>query len=499
MVADARPALPSAAPAGTPKGPRLVAELTLVTVGVVGLEFLDYVTGPFMSFSLLYLLPIAFVAWRLGRVAGVAFAIVVVGCASFVDLAWPEVTGTSTYLWNAFSRAAVLVFGAVAITRIRRDRDLLGESNARLQDHLAAAETTFGLLADALADHAIVLFDAAGAATRWNAAAAVVTGMDAPTLEGATLDQIFPAADPEESTALTIPLGSHREAARWTLRADGARYWAEIDVYAVGSALGGRLLAVVRDATSRRRAEEELRRARDEAVAANRELEDFSYTVAHDLRSPLRSIDGFGTMLLEDCAEQLNERGRSYVARMRASSRRMGRLIDDLLEMSRLGRAPVRRGEVSVTALARDIGARLRDRHSARRVELVVEDGLSARADGQLVEVLLHNLLDNAWKFTSSRDVGHVEVGALRDATNGDAFFVRDDGVGFDMAYVHKLFHPFERLHTGDEFEGTGIGLATVRRIVERHGGRVWAESAVGRGTTVYFTLPPATSPDEAR
>jgi PAS domain S-box-containing protein len=234
--------------------------------------------------------------------------------------------------------------------------------------------------------------------------------------------------------------------------------------------------------------EDVLRRANMEAAASNRELEAFSYSVAHDLRSPLRSIDGFSQAILEDNGHQLDERGRKNLARVRAAAQRMAHVIDGLLSLSRVSRAEVRRERVNLTRVARAIGERLRMADEHRDVEIVVQEGVMADGDGNLLAAVMENLLANAWKFTSQRPKAHIEVGT----TSKDGkltYFVRDDGAGFDMAYAGKLFGVFQRLHGAAEFPGTGIGLATVQRIVRRHGGQIWAEGEVGRGATFFFTL----------
>ena len=221
---------------------------------------------------------------------------------------------------------------------------------------------------------------------------------------------------------------------------------------------------------------------------ANRELEAFSYSVSHDLRGPLRAIDGFSKALLTDCAGDLDEQGRHYLERVRSGTQRMGQLIDDLLSLSRITRGSLRRDRVEMSEMARRILAELAGRQPERRAESTVSDDLVARADPRLLAILLENLLGNAWKFTSEQPVARIEIGR-EEHEDGSVFFVRDNGAGFDMEYAKKLFAPFQRLHSEAEFEGTGIGLATVHRIVTRHGGRIWAQAAPGRGATFYFTL----------
>jgi signal transduction histidine kinase len=223
--------------------------------------------------------------------------------------------------------------------------------------------------------------------------------------------------------------------------------------------------------------------------AAQRELELFTYSASHDLRGPLRSIDGFADELAEDYGESLPPAARDVVARIQATVGRTARLVDDLLAFGRASRQNLCAEEVDLSVMATDILAELRNAEPGRQVEATVAPGLRATADPTLIRAALDNLLRNAWKFTSLREVAHIEVG--RTEAPGPAFYVRDDGAGFDMAHAGELFVAFRRLHSSREFPGTGIGLATVQRIVERHGGRVWAVGAPGAGATFYFTLPP--------
>ena len=227
-----------------------------------------------------------------------------------------------------------------------------------------------------------------------------------------------------------------------------------------------------------------------ELEAANKELESFSYSVSHDLRTPLRGIDGFSRALLETYPDRLDERGKHYLDRVRAGAQRMGRLIDDLLNLSRVTRHTMRSETVvDLSALARDIAEDLRQTQTQRQVEFRIQGGLQAQGDAHLLHIALQNLLANAWKFTSRHAHAVIEFG-LVEHQEGDVYFVRDDGAGFDMAYAGKLFGAFQRLHDETEFEGSGIGLATVQRIIHRHGGRIWAQGAPEQGATFYFTLP---------
>ncbi len=227
----------------------------------------------------------------------------------------------------------------------------------------------------------------------------------------------------------------------------------------------------------------------EELERKNKELEAFSYSVSHDLRAPLRSIDGFNRVLLADYAHKLDDKGRHYLQRVGAAAGKMEELIDDLLALSRVGRAQLRRTQVDLSALARQVIAELVAKDPGRIVETEVQGGLVVHADGGLMRVVLDNLIGNSWKFTTKAARPTLAFGA-EEHDGALSYFVRDNGAGFDMEHSAKLFSPFQRLHSNAEFAGTGIGLATVHRIVDRHGGRVWAEGEVGRGATVRFTVP---------
>jgi DNA-binding response OmpR family regulator len=226
----------------------------------------------------------------------------------------------------------------------------------------------------------------------------------------------------------------------------------------------------------------------EELERKNRELEAFSYSVSHDLRAPLRSIDGFSHALMEDYADRLDASGQDYLRRVRSSAQRMAELIDDLLLLSRVSRAELRRKAVDLSTLARNVADALRRSDPERTVAVQIQDGVEAHADGPLMQIVLENLLGNAWKFTSKSPTATIAFG-MGDSPHGRTYFVRDDGAGFAMAHVDKLFAPFQRLHSEEEFPGTGIGLATVQRVIDRHGGQVWAEGVVGSGATFFFTI----------
>jgi light-regulated signal transduction histidine kinase (bacteriophytochrome) len=258
----------------------------------------------------------------------------------------------------------------------------------------------------------------------------------------------------------------------------------------------GRLLGaskIVRDITERKRAEEALAHAKDLAEAASRELEAFSYSVAHDLRAPLRGMNGFAQVLLNTYRDKLDAEGQDWLQEILLNAKKMAELIDSLLSLARVTRSDLKRDEVDMSALVREAAARLAASDSNRAVEVRVQDDLHAVADSHLARALVENLVGNAWKFTSKVPSACIEFGDT-EKDGGSAFFVRDNGAGFDMAFATKLFAPFQRLHSAAEFPGTGIGLATVQRIVHRHGGRVWAEGVVDGGATFFFTFPVRTA-----
>lgn len=280
----------------------------------------------------------------------------------------------------------------------------------------------------------------------------------------------------------------------------GAHRWLETHAVPLRGPDGDvTLLGLTRDITERKRAEQEVKElTRDlearvadrtaELIDANRELESFSYSVSHDLRAPLRVIDGFSKILLDDERERLDETAREHLRRIRAAAERMGHLIDDLLDLSRVSRTSMRREPVDLSALAQSVAAVLRATDPEREVEWVMAPGVTARGDSRLLRIALENLFGNAWKFTKRTERPRIEFGLSRDGDEA-IYWVRDNGAGFDMGYADRLFGTFQRLHTSDEFPGTGVGLAIVRRIIQRHGGRIWAEGAVGRGAVLSFTL----------
>ncbi len=276
------------------------------------------------------------------------------------------------------------------------------------------------------------------------------------------------------------------------------------DLSLLGGAVAGiallvaAFLALGREIRQRRDAEEAQRRLNTRLAAANGELEAFTYSVSHDLRAPLRAIDGFSHALAEDAGERLLPGDRELLARVRAAAQRMAGLIDDLLRLSRISRTQLEPGAVDLSALAGAVVEELRRRDPERAAVVEIEPGVGGRGDERLLRIVLDNLLGNAWKFSRGRSPARIAFGA-ENGRGEPVYVVRDNGAGFDMTYADKLFGAFQRLHSAREFEGTGVGLATVARVVHLHGGRVWAESAVGEGATFRFTLDPALAPEKAR
>jgi PAS domain S-box-containing protein len=343
----------------------------------------------------------------------------------------------------------------------------------------------------------IAVADVEGSFLRVNPSFEAVLGYTAAEITSRPFIDFVHPEDREQTIAQTLRLAAGERTIafenRYTCK-DGSYRWLE---WTVAPDLENQLLfAVARDTTAARAASAEIAalnvvlEQRLLAVSSvNEELETFSYSVSHDLRAPLRGIDGFSQALLEDYGDVLDATAIGYLARIRAATQRMGQLIEDLLKLSKITRATLERQPTDVSGLARAIVASFRAAEPAREVVVEVADGLHAFADTHLLEIALDNLLRNAWKFTSKVAAARIEVGPHETPDGARGFFVKDNGAGFDMAYAGKLFGAFQRLHAASEFGGTGIGLATVRRIVARHEGRVWADSRAGEGASFFFTL----------
>ena len=345
-------------------------------------------------------------------------------------------------------------------------------------------------------DDAIVGGTTGGLITTWNPAAEKIYGYQAEEIIGQPLTILCPAerAGEIEETLATIGRGEravHGETVR--RRKDGRTFPASVTTSPIHDE-DGRLIgvsAIARDITEQdqARAVAEVRRRADDLERVNQSLESFTYAVAHDLRAPLRALGGYSSALIEDCADGLGEAGRGYAERILVASGQMSALIDGLLILSRIARAEMHLESVDLGAEVARVAADLQRGAPGRRVHFAIERPVQARADRRLLRTVLENLVENAWKFTSGRDDALIEFGTVPAGDAAVCCYVRDDGAGFDPHYAGKLFQPFQRLHAVSDFPGTGIGLASVKQIVGRHGGRAWAESAVGEGATFYFTL----------
>jgi PAS domain S-box-containing protein len=328
---------------------------------------------------------------------------------------------------------------------------------------------------------------------RLNRAGEELLGVSRAKLLGKTDFDFFPTSEAEFFVAKdreTLASGTVVDIPEEPIHTPRGTRWLHTKKVPLRDAIGvpRYLLGISHDITERKQVVSALSAAKSAAEDANRELESFSYSVAHDLRTPLRAIDGFSLALAEDYGAQLDEEGRRYLVRVREAAQRMAELIDDLLTLSRVTRSELRRERVDLSALAYTVLSALQRLEPGRRVEVVIAPGLVTDADPQLAAIALDNLLGNAWKFTSKCSAARIELGQTSDE-GAIAYFVRDNGAGFDMAYRDKLFGVFQRLHSETEYPGTGIGLATVARITQRHRGRIWADGLPGAGATFYFTL----------
>lgn len=364
-------------------------------------------------------------------------------------------------------------------------------------------EIRFRLLIDAVKDYAIISLDADGLVTSWNSGAERLKGYAADEMIGQHVSRLYRKEDIErgnlQNELRQAAAAGHVEGEGWRVRKDGSQFWAEVvtsGLRAADDELIG-FVIIDRDITARRAAEKqiqalnlELTQRVDELGGVNRELESFSYSVSHDLRAPLRHVDGFARILKEEHSAKMTPEAIIYLDRILTAATHMGQLIDDLLNLAKIGRLELRRERAQIAGLVKQAIAELPPEAKERNIEWWVEPLPELNCDARLLKLIFTNLLSNAVKFTRNQANAVIEVGSR--VTDGQAtIFVRDNGVGFDMQYADKLFGVFQRLHRQEDFEGTGIGLATVQRIVRRHGGEIWAESQLNSGTTFFFTLGP--------
>ena len=376
------------------------------------------------------------------------------------------------------SEGAVIGFAKVT-------RDLTARKEA--EDALRRSEQTFQLLVESIQDYAIFMLDPDGRIASWNASAERIMGYSAHEIIGEHFSIFYPPEDVAQGKPRWELESAEREGRHedegWRLRKDGSRIWANVVISPMRDAQGSLIgfAKVTRDLTQRRRTEQAL-------TQTNQELERFSYSVSHDLRAPLRAIHGYAQALWDDHADELGAEGKRLLAVILDSAKLGGQLIDGLLNFSRVGRQALARTPVDLTALAESVVAELRQTQGSVAVEVALAPLPPASGDGALLRQVLLNLIGNAFKFTGKRAHPKVEIGAEQNGSEV-AYYVKDNGVGFDMEYANKLFGVFQRLHRPDEFEGTGVGLALAQRIIQRHGGRIWAEGKVNEGATFSFTL----------
>lgn len=395
--------------------------------------------------------------------------------------------------WVIVLSMSLLVFSFVLISRTKV---ALHESDKLMR-----------MLIENVPNYAIFLLDTGGRILNWNVGAERLKGYRPEEIIGQHFSRFYPEEDilngkPAEELEEALAKGRADDEG-WQVRKDGARFWASVITMPVRNESGELrgFAKITRDMTDYKKVEDEIlqlnanlerqvEKRTIELQATNNELEAFSYSVSHDLRAPLRSIDGFSQALLEDYAGSLDDQAKGYLSRVRAATQRMGLLIDDMLTLSRVTRVEMRREIVDLGALAAEVLAELQQNEPERKVVWHIDSGMTAVGDPHLLRVMLFNLLGNAWKFTGKTANARIEFGAAHNDNGAMEYFVRDNGAGFDMTYAGKLFNAFQRLHRADEFHGTGIGLATVKRIIHRHGGQVRGAGVSGKGATFYFTLP---------
>lgn len=364
------------------------------------------------------------------------------------------------------------------------------------------AEEKLGRLLGSMPD-ALVILNAEGKIIGSNAHAEKLFGYSDQELQGASMALLVPERlrqSQRQYYAAYFSQGGGRVPATTLelcgLHKDGREFPIEVSTKPLAAEKGLLVTSAIRDITGRKQAEQqisqlnkELEHRALELETANKELEAFSYSVSHDLRSPLQNIESFSQILMEDYANRLDNEGQDYVKRLRGSCQHMEDIIDALLALSNMMRAELRVAHLDLSALGQAVAADLKQKDPDRPVDWVIAEGLSADGDEQLLRVVLENLFGNAWKFTAKRPRARIEFGALPQSNGARTYFVRDDGAGFDMARAANMFTPFKRLHEQSEFRGTGIGLATVQRVIHRHGGKIWAEGVVDHGATFCFTL----------
>ncbi|MEZ5831491.1 MAG: PAS domain S-box protein [Dongiaceae bacterium] len=402
-------------------------------------------------------------------------------------------------LRSRFSTAAAVLVLLVAAVSVGLARYQIYRRDA--QQQVSQSEARFRGLLESAPD-AILITDDRGRITLVNAQTELLFGYRRDELIGKPIEILVPERyrgahvghrSAYLGNARTRPMGAGLEL--YGLRKDGSEFPVAIGLSPTSIEDAPTVFCDVRDVTEQRASQAKIQELNQrlqldnaELAAVIKELEAFSYSVSHDLRAPLRAIDGFSQALMEDAGPLLNSEHLSYLNRVRQAAQRMGLLIDDLIKLARVTRTDIKIGDVDLTAMAQKIVTELQDGAPERQAEFIIAPGLHTNGDSRLVQVALDNLLGNSWKFTAPRSPARIEFGST-DVDGKPTFFVQDNGVGFDMTYAGKMFGAFQRFHDAREFAGTGIGLATVQRIIHKHGGRIWAESQPGVGATFYFTL----------
>ena len=382
------------------------------------------------------------------------------------------------------------------------------------EEALRQSEERFRLLLEGVKDYAICMLDPEGRVRTWNTAVPAIEGYGPEQIVGRHFSYIFSKEDrkagkPEKCLAIAESKGRFEDEVV-LVRKDGSKYWADVVITTLHDGDGeiSGFSKVIRDITERKKAEEEIRKLNAELEdrvfqrtveleAANKELEAFSYSVSHDLRAPLRHIDGFTEMLARNGGASLSQSNRDLLKVISDSSKQMGQLIDDLLTFSRTGRAELKLMPVEMNGFVKHTVQELAPEVGDRKVSWKIAALPTVQADPVTLRQVMVNLICNALKYSSKRPESKIEIG-VKDGRRETTFFVRDNGVGFDPRYSSKLFGVFQRLHSAAEFQGTGIGLAIVRRIIARHGGKTWAEGALDKGATFYFSLPKVSRPIRA-
>jgi PAS domain S-box-containing protein len=407
------------------------------------------------------------------------------------------------------------VIGFAKVTRDLTERKRILDQLQRAKEEAEAVKENYRLLIEGVRDYAIIMLDPQGIVRSWNKGAERIKGYRPDEIIGSHFSKFYPQEDVESGKCdfelQYAELEGVFEDEGLRVRKDGSLFWASVLITVLRNEQGDLIgfSKITRDITDRKNAEQALResekryrmmadkviqRSREfqalnkQLEAINRELETFSYSVSHDLRAPLRNINGFTRLIMEDKAEQLDDETKDYMEKVCQNTNHMGQLIDDLLKLSRLSRKELRLEPVNLSQMAKDILHDLQAQEPQRQVEIHIQEGMCIQADIGLIRVALYNLLTNAWKFTGKKEKSVIEFGVTQ-MNDARTFYIRDNGVGFDMKYADMMFGAFQRLHDAREFSGIGVGLATVQRIVHRHGGKIWAEATVNQGATFYFSL----------